>query len=245
MHDFKCQRCGECCKRYYIISLPSEVQEQARFKGLGQEEFMDRHCQLFLQLFPFEQNEEKPVVSKNFLPKRIAERLEKEIGVLPEYFIVMPMICFQRHENGACTFYYEGEAEESPATGTSNALAIRGGIWGKIPQAGQEKAAGCTIYGARPLECRLFPFISLKKNANYAELYPFCHGLHAKGEKLNYVDLSFVHFRQVGEYMNKVKEKGFKALWGNWPKKGVLLYKDKAMGEISEEEFFQAIEPYK
>ncbi len=239
MYDFKCQRCGECCRRYFIVSMPEEITAQARLKAMGMREFLDTHCQLFLQVFPRPQAgekaeaREKPIVHRNLLPKKIAHALEKAAGPLPDHFVVLPMVCFKREERtegngkdgvnggrnpeGACTFYTQDE----------------------------KGLGGCSIYACRPLECRLFPFISMEKNADYSKLYPFCKGLRFRDEKLNYADLGFVHFRQTADYFRDVMERGFGAVWGQWPGRGVLLYKDRRLGEISEQEFFQAIAPYK
>jgi len=107
MLNFECQRCGECCKRYYIISLPKEVEAQARFKKLGREEFIQNHMQLFLQLFPSEYNKEKIMVSSSLIPKKILEKIEGHLGKIPDFFIALPMLVFKRRENGACTFYDE------------------------------------------------------------------------------------------------------------------------------------------
>ncbi len=211
--DFKCQRCGECCKRYYIISLPHEVEKQATFKGLPREEFIEKHMQLFLQLFPAEHSEGKIQVSSSLVPKKFLGKIEGELSGLPDFFIALPLLVFKRREGGECTFY--------------------------------DSNSGCTIYPARPAECRLFPFISDKKAQNYAELYPFCHGLKARDDKASYLDLSFIHFRQVAEYFGTVKEKGFGAVWKKWPQEGICLFKDKLLGPINEQEFFQAIAPYK
>ena len=233
MHDFKCQRCGECCKRYFIISLPHELENQARARNMKMREFLDRHCQLFLQIFPYAKeddaapdpangnamitaDEKKLVIGSSLLPKNIAQSLEREIGFLPQHMVVLPMISFHRAQDGACTFYTQ-----------ENGLG------------------GCTIYGARPMECRMFPFISLKKNADYSKLYPFCGGLRFKDEKLNYSDLSYVHFRQVADYLERVRQQGFSAIWKEWPMNGVLLYKERPLGGITEMEFFRAIAPYK
>ncbi len=234
MHDFKCARCGECCRRYFIVSTPEEISGQAKLKGMKMREFLDTHCQLFLQLFAHEQDSEKPTINKNLLPKKIALTLEQRLGPMPDYFVALPMVCFKRKESdttngkgtegstktkasGACTFYTQDE----------NGLG------------------GCSIYGARPLECRLFPFISMKKNADYTKLYPFCHGLALKDEKLNYSDLSYVHFRKSAEYFKGIMGRGFCAVWKEWPKKGVALFEEKPLGKISEEEFMQTIGPYR
>ncbi|HLC92590.1 MAG TPA: YkgJ family cysteine cluster protein [archaeon] len=214
MLNFECQRCGECCKRYYIISLPHEVEAQARLKNLTVNEFIEKHMQLFLQLFPTEYQKEKIMVSSSLIPKKILEKIEGHLGKVPDFFIALPMLVFKRREDGACTFY-------------------------------NSENSGCTIYSARPAECRMFPFISDKKVENYAELYPFCHGLKQKSADRSYVDLSFIHFNEVSKYFSEVMGKGFSGMWEKWPKEGVCLYTDKLVGPITESEFFGAIGPYK
>ena len=107
MSNFECQRCGECCKRYYIISLPHEVLRQAKHKGLTREEFIQKHMQLFLQFFPAEHSKEKIMVSSSLVPKEIATKLEGHLGKMPDFLIALPMLVFRRRENGSCTFYDE------------------------------------------------------------------------------------------------------------------------------------------
>ena len=214
MLNFQCQRCGECCKRYYIISLPNEVPGQARLKGIPEGDFIARNMQLFLQLFPAEHSEGRIMVSSSFVPRKFLEKVEGHMGRVPEFFIALPMLAFRRREDGSCTFY-------------------------------DSHNSGCTIYGERPLECRLFPFISDKKVQDYSKLYPFCEGLKHEDANKSYADLSFVHFRQVADYFGEVKENGFSALWKSWPREGVCLFTDKLLGPISEEEFFGVIAPFK
>ncbi len=107
MSNFECQRCGECCKRYYIISLPEEVEAQAKFKGLSREKFIEKHMQLFLQFFPSDYSKEKLMVSSSLIPRNILEKLEAHLGRTPDFFIALPMLVFKRRENGSCTFYDE------------------------------------------------------------------------------------------------------------------------------------------
>ena len=92
MLNFECQRCGECCKRYYIISLPHEVEAQARLKNLTVNEFIEKHMQLFLQLFPTEYQKEKIMVSSSLIPKKILEKIEGHLGKVPDFFIALLII---------------------------------------------------------------------------------------------------------------------------------------------------------
>lgn len=109
-HDFKCHRCGECCRRYFIITLPHELKKQAKFAKLDEKGFIERNAQLFLQLFPSGQSDTKISISSRLLPKRVASLVEKEHGHLPEFLIALPMIAFRRKENGACIFFDEGSS---------------------------------------------------------------------------------------------------------------------------------------
>ncbi|MBI4210889.1 MAG: YkgJ family cysteine cluster protein [Candidatus Diapherotrites archaeon] len=214
MYDFKCQRCGECCKRYYIISLPGEVSAQASLKGLEEGDFIARNMQLFLQLFPAEHGGSRINVSSSLVPRKFLDMISGHAGHIPEFFLALPMLAFRRREDGSCTFYDSGNS-------------------------------GCTIYSERPLECRLFPFVSDRKPDDYSKLYPFCHGLRHKDSNKTYADLSFVHFRQVADYFGMVKEKGFSGVWNSWPNGGVCLFTDKLLGPITADEFFGVIAPYK
>ncbi|MCR4369476.1 MAG: YkgJ family cysteine cluster protein [archaeon] len=208
MH-FKCQQCGECCKRYYVVTLPGEAAKQAELKGETERDFLKNHTRLFLHLFAREYSEGKIMVSNAMLPKRICDAIEAEHGFLPNFFIAVPALVFKREESGYCTFYRQGE--------------------------------GCTIYNARPLECKCFPFISIRPNTDYKKEYPFCHGLEYRDEKISYVDMSFLHFKQMRKYCDLLREKGFTSVWKAWPNKGVVLFENKLAGEIGEEEFLGSI----
>jgi Fe-S-cluster containining protein len=109
-YDFKCHRCGECCKRYFIITLPHELKKQAEFMGITEKEFIENNTQLFLQLFPFGQSDAKISISSVMLPKRIANLIESVHGHLPDFLIALPMLAFKRRENGACKFFDEGKS---------------------------------------------------------------------------------------------------------------------------------------
>ncbi len=210
MLNFKCQHCGECCKRYYIVSLPEEVERQAKFLGETKKEFIEKHCQLFLHLFAREYSADKIVVNNAFMPKKVCEKIESVHGFLPNFFIAVPAIVFNRKPEGYCEFF---DAETRM----------------------------CGIYEERPLECRMFPFISEKVIVDYSKAYPFCEGLKFRDEKISYVDASGVHFEKIKEYCDLVREKGFTGVWGSWPEKGVVLFEDKLIGNITAHEFLDSI----
>ncbi|HZX20583.1 MAG TPA: YkgJ family cysteine cluster protein [archaeon] len=210
MLNFECQRCGECCKRYYIVSLPEEVNRQAKFLGETKKEFIETHCQLFLHLFAREYSQDKIVVSSTLMPKHICDSIESVNGFLPNFFIAVPAIVFKRKEDGFCEFY-------------------------------NKELPGCGIYSERPLECRMFPFISDKAISDYANEYKFCEGLHFKDEKKSYVDASWMHFEQIKEYCDSLREKGFTSVWPAWPEKGVVLFENHLIGEINSHEFLDSI----
>ncbi|VVB98900.1 Putative zinc- or iron-chelating domain protein [uncultured archaeon] len=218
MNGFECLRCGECCRRYYIVSLPEEVERQAELVKIPGKDFVHGKMQLYLQLFPAEPSGDKITVTSKDLPKRLYRKIENALGFMPSNFIALPLLCFKRTLGslGCCIFY--------------------------------DSKKGCTIYPARPKECCLFPFISLKESADYATLYPFCKGL-AASHSASYAGMGHAskakeHFAEVAEHLGEVKEKGFKKIWKYWPKSGVCLLEGNFLCKISEKDFFAAIKPY-
>ncbi len=105
MLNFSCQRCGECCKKYFIVSLPHEVEKQAKLLGMQRKEFIVEKMQLFLQVFPSGFREEKLLVSSSFLPKKIAEKIGEKALCLPDLLVVVPALVFRRDEEGYCVNY--------------------------------------------------------------------------------------------------------------------------------------------
>ncbi|MCR4335535.1 MAG: YkgJ family cysteine cluster protein [archaeon] len=209
MLEFKCQRCEECCKRYYIVSLPEEIKKQALFLGETEENFIKNHTQLLLHLFAREYSPDKIVVSSALLPKKINDALDVINGFPLNFFIAVPVLVFNRTENGTCEFY--------------------------------KKGIGCGIYTERPFECIAFPFITNRIITDYEKDYPFCRGLQFKDEKLSYTNMGHLHVKKIASYCESLREKGFTSVWKTWPDKGIVLFEDTLLGEISSEEFLDSI----
>lgn len=104
--DFKCTQCNECCKRYWITLLPQELKKAAEFLNLSEEEFIEKHTQLYIQLYPLAYREHALVYSSSFLPRKICEKIENHLNYLPESFLVMPMLALKRNEK-ICTLLIE------------------------------------------------------------------------------------------------------------------------------------------
>jgi len=107
---FKCRRCGECCRRYWITLLPQDVDEEAAFLGISVREFVDNYTTLYLRIFPIQQQYRKHglVVSSAMLPKRIAWKAEHILFALPPFFLVLPILALKR-EGKACIFFGENK----------------------------------------------------------------------------------------------------------------------------------------
>jgi len=104
----------------------------------------------------------------------------------------------------------------------------------------------CTIHEVKPEQCKLFPFISLKKETSFWKKYPFCNLLKQgfKPEK-NFMEKSEKHYEKIKEYFEKVKENGFKSEWKNLPEKGNAFYKDEKITQITKNEFSKLTETFK
>lgn len=207
--SFKCERCGACCKRYWITVLPGEIKKQAKLLKISKKEFIERYTILYLQLFPTQYKENTLEVFNEIVPKKIALRIERHLGYLPEYFLILPILAFKR--NGCCIFF-------------------------------DKKDKACKIYNARPKQCELFPFISLDEEPNFLLLYPFCKGLKLNPAGKN---AGKEHYRQIVNYFDSVRKKGFSKLWKRTPKEGIALFRDNKVCNIGREEFFQCIAPFR
>jgi Fe-S-cluster containining protein len=97
----------------------------------------------------------------------------------------------------------------------------------------------CLVHKARPRQCALFPLISLKEDANLKEQYSFCKGLQGS-EKADLKE-NYFHYKNVQEYFELIKKKGFRKVWQYWPSKGFLLLEKGETLEIDEKEFFQIL----
>ncbi|MFH1663836.1 MAG: YkgJ family cysteine cluster protein [archaeon] len=102
----------------------------------------------------------------------------------------------------------------------------------------------CTIHEAKPMQCKLFPFISLKKETDFKKSYSFCALLKQgfKHEK-DFQEKSQAHYENIKNYFDKIKKQGFNSIWKILPKKGNAFFEDKRLCELSKEDFnaiFQA-----
>ncbi len=104
----------------------------------------------------------------------------------------------------------------------------------------------CEINSVKPEQCKLFPFISLKKETSFWKKYPFCLLLKQgfKPEK-NFKEKSVKHYSNVKNYFESIKEKGFLLEWEEIPEKGFYFFKDENLGEITKKDFLEAIETFK
>ncbi|MFH1588277.1 MAG: YkgJ family cysteine cluster protein [Candidatus Diapherotrites archaeon] len=104
----------------------------------------------------------------------------------------------------------------------------------------------CRIYSERPLQCVLFPFISLDKNEpNFLELYPFCLGLRKASKDAKFKNNSQKHFKKTSDYFTKVKKQGFESQWKYLPKTGVAVLESTKIGSINRTEFLEILDKTK
>ena len=103
-----------------------------------------------------------------------------------------------------------------------------------------EKNKGCKIHALKPEQCGFFPLLAGTENPDFKKIYPFCEGLKLGNEKY-LPDKTELHYKKISGYFDRVGEKGFERVWKHWPKKGILAYKDKLAGKISEKKFFKII----
>lgn len=97
-----CQRCGECCRRYYISVLPDELEREANFFKLKQERFIEIYCQLFLQVLPLQHGDHPLALHTSAIPKSLWNVLHKQ-GIHSNYVMLLPMLGFKKKE--FCVFF--------------------------------------------------------------------------------------------------------------------------------------------
>lgn len=97
-----CQKCGECCRKYFISVLPDELAREAKFFKLSQEKFIQIYCQLFLQVMPLQQGDHPLAIHTSAVPKKIWEVLQKN-GIHSNYVMLLPMLGFKKKE--FCVFF--------------------------------------------------------------------------------------------------------------------------------------------
>lgn len=92
---FKCARCAECCKRYWITILPEEARAIAELLGISVKKFLENHCMLFLQAFPASPDFSNPLVKGiSKCPSGLRKKLEKKTSA--DYFLCLPGIALKR-----------------------------------------------------------------------------------------------------------------------------------------------------
>jgi len=104
----------------------------------------------------------------------------------------------------------------------------------------------CRIHSVKPEQCRLFPFISLKKETSFWKKYPFCKLLE-KGfqPEKDFKQKSEKHYRKITRNFDGIQEKGFTFVWKNLPKTGNAFFKDKKICKITKNDFLKIIESFK
>ncbi|MFH1587176.1 MAG: YkgJ family cysteine cluster protein [Candidatus Diapherotrites archaeon] len=211
--DFACERCGACCRRYWVTILPEELNRGANMLKIPEKEFVEKYTRLFLQIFPTDYRENSLEIFNEFLPKWASKKIENQLGYLPQHFLVLPTLVLKRNGND-CVFY-SGEN-------------------------------GCKIHGEKPKQCGLFPFISLDGKKDFENVYLFCPGLKKQANsKKGWKNLGDLHYNEIKDYFESVKKKGFLKMWNYLPEEGLILLKNKIVGEISQKEFLKSIEPFK
>jgi Fe-S-cluster containining protein len=208
-----CLACGECCKRYWITVLPNEANNISKKLNKPRKDFLENDCVLNVKLYP----KSTPGVlthSSSFFPKRVFDLLKKEVKDVPESFFVVPQVVLKREEKIVFNFVSDKVKQEK-----RNACTFL------------QPENACDIYDMRPGPCRLFPFIALE---GYREQYPFCE-LYQKTSK-DYAIESKIYYSKIQDYFKEVDEKGFESFWRTPPKKGVLFFQEKQIGEIFLEE---------
>ncbi len=99
-----------------------------------------------------------------------------------------------------------------------------------------DKTNLCSIYPVRPMQCRLFPNLSVEGKPS--ELYKFCPlALEAKG------GLDQKHFKRLSHYYSEVEARGFSMLWANLPREGIVRVQGSEF-RVSKQEFLELLGPY-
>ncbi|MFH1256580.1 MAG: YkgJ family cysteine cluster protein [Candidatus Diapherotrites archaeon] len=208
---FECLSCLECCNRYWISVLPSELRREAKSLHLSEKSFTDKFCVLFLELYHGSFRSDALVVSSKNFPKKISKKIKKELGVLPESFLALPFFSFRR-KGRKCIFL------KSKKCLIHEVKPMQCFLFPFIEL--EQKMKG------KPLD-ELYPFCrGLGENLETDVAFK------ALGEK---------HYNRVKVYFESIKKKGFKKVWRHWPAKGVLALEGKVLCELSGKDFFSLI----
>ncbi len=98
----------------------------------------------------------------------------------------------------------------------------------------------CKIYPLRPLQCKIFPFVSVFENeTNFLKLYPFCKGLQESNsiQKNNAVP----HFVKTKNYFLKIQDTGFNSQWKHLPNTGLSVLESRVLTRINKNDFLKVI----
>lgn len=98
-----CEKCAECCKRYYITLLPSELSAISQHLGLSEEEFISRNCSIMLQIFPC-LTESLPNAVPGEKLSKFSKTVKKKAGYFPSYFLLLPAIALKKKPLKKCVF---------------------------------------------------------------------------------------------------------------------------------------------
>jgi len=105
---------------------------------------------------------------------------------------------------------------------------------------------GCKIHGEKPKQCDLFPFIALEEKTSFENIYPYCPGLKKQANsKQGWKNKGELHYNEIKDYFESVRKDGFLKIRNNVPEEGILIMKNKIVGELSKKEFLKSIEPFK
>lgn len=97
----------------------------------------------------------------------------------------------------------------------------------------------CSIYGARPRQCELFPQISLEKGKKLNELYDFCSLAAEKDSK----GLDQEHLDRLRDYFSEVEGLGFARVWHSLPETGFVKIGSSVFG-VPRRDFLELLGPY-
>jgi len=208
-----CLECGECCKRYWITVLPTEVTKLSNELNITKRKFLEEYCELNVKIYP---KSTKGVLTypSVFFPKEIINKIKKRNFSIADSFFIVPQIVLKREEVLTQTFFNNQVKREK-----RNACIFI------------DAKNCCRVYEARPTPCRLFPFIAMP---DLREQYPFCK-LYQMTEKNLSIE-SKTYYSKVQDYFKEIDKKSFMSVWHYSPKKGILFFSDSEIGSITLDE---------
>ena len=214
---FKCARCTNCCRPYWITLFPEEAEAIAKLLRTSQNAFFKKYCVLLLQAFPMNKPDfSNPlIIPVGRFPKRLSEKSSAS------FFLALPSIAFKRSP----AKHSEGSALLLPRESGTCVMLSKNGL--------------CKVHAVRPLQCRLFPLIGLKEKTSLKKAHSFCKGL--KGSEKVDLRKNQAHYKRIRQYFESVKKQGFRKVWKHWPSKGIVLLESEKISKISAKEFFKTL----